>query len=266
MKIPFDIKHRDKIESGEYQVMSGDKKARIICWDARGSESKHIVALVGDDGQAENIQRYYENGELISDSARRHTKDLYILTSKDDQFTKFEELLNRFSKDVKYRDVPYTELRAWAGELLELAEKELMGDYKYQYVYAKGFEAGKAVNTINYTPDSVLRDGVVTTDRALNEYEARLYNAISALTVMRPKTIKQFVIALAPDFLSEAGREIDRMNYENLPKWEKCGERPKTGYSTVYCANIDGYLYGDGKRIKLADLSRLQVKDEPERT
>ena len=36
MKIPFDIRYRQKIESGEYKVVTreNDATARIICWDA----------------------------------------------------------------------------------------------------------------------------------------------------------------------------------------------------------------------------------------
>ena len=47
-KIPFDIKYRPQIESGEYKVETGDKKrVRIICWNRKVNDSP-VVALAYD--------------------------------------------------------------------------------------------------------------------------------------------------------------------------------------------------------------------------
>ena len=65
-KIPFDIKYRDKIESGEYKVVDNDNhNIRIICWDKK-SERKygyHIVGLVefGPNHEESTCQYWEQN-------------------------------------------------------------------------------------------------------------------------------------------------------------------------------------------------------------
>lgn len=250
MKIPFDIKYRKEIESGEYQLMSGDKKARIICWDARGYEVTHIVALVGNDGQPENILRFYKNGELISDSSRQRTKDLYIITSpNEDNFTDFETKLYAVCKASSFITFNCNTIKKWAAELLELAKKEIMGEY--QYIYANGLEAG-----------TILRDDIVVSDEPMNEYETRLCDLFSGFTIFGKRTIKKLVKAIAPSVLSESGRELDRRYHERLPMWEQIDARPSSIWGNMYHTSADGYLYAPGKRIKLSEIESLPMKDE----
>lgn len=80
-KIPFNIMYRENIERGQLKVetVSG-QPVRIICWDAKGSQrANDIIALVGSELGAENIQRYYSDGTLIADSSHHRNKDLVIL-------------------------------------------------------------------------------------------------------------------------------------------------------------------------------------------
>ena len=86
MKIPFDIKHRQQIESGKYKVETNEgASVRIICWDAKGSQREDdIIALVGSTLGSENIQRYDYTGHLIADSARVGRKDLVLVTEEFD--------------------------------------------------------------------------------------------------------------------------------------------------------------------------------------
>lgn len=113
MEIPFNIKFRPEIESGKYKVSCGEKEARIICWNARGSNSNHIIALVGNPGESENIQRFYENGHLIADSANRHTKDLKIVIEETELFeTIRKEVLKDIPKLKKmWEDLEYVGIR-----------------------------------------------------------------------------------------------------------------------------------------------------------
>ena len=137
MVIPFDIKYRKEIESGKYQVVAGDTPARVICWDARSaSGNNHIVAMVGKDGQPENILRFYDNGHLISDSTNRKNKDLYIVTPDDIvTLTEFERALIEFAcSDLTIHN--------WSEKLLDLAKKEILGEYPNKKLYDMGFEAG----------------------------------------------------------------------------------------------------------------------------
>jgi len=92
MKIPFDIKYRNKIESGEYKVETFDGySVRIICWDALGTNIEgntyhHLIALVKSlTSEEETIFCYYINGTLMSISGMIYpattdiSKNLYII-------------------------------------------------------------------------------------------------------------------------------------------------------------------------------------------
>lgn len=128
MKRLFDIKYRQKIESGEYKVFAGDIPARIVCWDARSaSGNDHIVAMVGQEGQPENILRFYNNGSLISDSSNRKNKDLCVITPEPEPLTEFESvLLDAFIARTGEITSSEKYVRLWAPKVLEAAKKEVL--------------------------------------------------------------------------------------------------------------------------------------------
>lgn len=77
MKIPFDIKYRPQIESGEYKVETRDgMTARIICWDRRG-ERPLVVLIQHPNGYDEGLF-YYENG-LADGAGQESDGDLFIV-------------------------------------------------------------------------------------------------------------------------------------------------------------------------------------------
>ena len=88
MKVKFDLKYRQQIESGEYKVETADgRQVRIICWDAHNPYRENdIVALAtSSSSESENILRYYSNGHLISDSANIGNKDLIVVIPDEDE-------------------------------------------------------------------------------------------------------------------------------------------------------------------------------------
>lgn len=88
MKVKFDLKYRQQIESGEYMVETADgRQVRIVCWDAHNPYRENdIVALAtSSSGEGENILRYYSNGHLISDSANIGNKDLIVVIPDEDE-------------------------------------------------------------------------------------------------------------------------------------------------------------------------------------
>ena len=88
MKVKFDLKYRQQIESGEYKVETANgRQVRIICWDAHNPyRESDVVALVStESGNSENILRYYSNGHLISDSANVGNKDLVVIIPDEDE-------------------------------------------------------------------------------------------------------------------------------------------------------------------------------------
>lgn len=82
MKIPFDIKYRPQIESGEYKVETrSGKTARVVCWDRVETQ---LVVLVGKD---EDVLTYNSNG--TTGQQMPLPSDLFIITSEP-ELTEFE--------------------------------------------------------------------------------------------------------------------------------------------------------------------------------
>ena len=151
-KIPFDLKYRPQIESGEYKLRTADgaHPVRIICWDAEGSQrNDDIIGLEKSDLGAENIQRYDYTGHLIADSAHRNNKDLVIITKPE--LTEFEETLETFLMNAdSSADTFHEETKKYASKLLELAKKDLTDTLQLQFdddineAYYKGKTDAKA--------------------------------------------------------------------------------------------------------------------------
>lgn len=131
MKIPFDIKYKPQIESGEYKIETRDgRPARVICWDRVVTEySDYIVALVTGT-ESETAYYYYEDGHLWSKANDEgdSSLDLFLITPEP-ELTEFEiHLLDWMSSDCG-GDIPMDRMkhtvRARAKELLELVKKEI---------------------------------------------------------------------------------------------------------------------------------------------
>ena len=111
MKVKFDLKYRQQIESGEYKVETVDgRQVRIVCWDAHNPYRENdIVALAtSSSGEGENILRYYSNGHLISDSANVGNKDLIVVIPDDDERIRkiiTDSVFYQYGAGVEYKDV-----------------------------------------------------------------------------------------------------------------------------------------------------------------
>lgn len=124
MKIPFDIKFRPQIESGEYKVVTGDDRpVRIISWDKKVYSRYEIVALVPtSQGDTETVQLYCSDGTLLASNWNEKFK-LFVVTPEP-ELTEFEAdvmvILLEFVEEVDEND-----LKRISKELLESAKKEL---------------------------------------------------------------------------------------------------------------------------------------------
>ena len=68
MIIPFNIKYRAQIESGEYKVRTASgKPARIVCWDMNTALGDPILALI-TDGDREYSCTYREDGRYVGNN------------------------------------------------------------------------------------------------------------------------------------------------------------------------------------------------------
>lgn len=132
MKIPFDIKYRPQIESGEYKVKTRNgESVRIICWNKQGECPIVVVSCVdGDDG----VYTYHENGHYVNYES---IYDLFIVTPEE-EMTEFEKAVGLVFTDAQL--IPRDKdgianihdinefIKKKAAKLLDIAKKEILKD------------------------------------------------------------------------------------------------------------------------------------------
>ena len=144
-KIPFNIKYRPQIESGEYKVVTREgRPARIICWNRKvegANVGKNIIALItiGEDG-TEDTCAFYQDGHFWckSNDESDSKYDLFIITNEP-ELTEFKENLRQVIVESLSGETPNgyggtmkwtvylsdDDVRKLAPKILELAKKEL---------------------------------------------------------------------------------------------------------------------------------------------
>lgn len=147
-RIPFDIKYRPQIESGEYKVESRDgRPARIICWDMDSYNS--IVALLANTKAWNGKEQEYiiscTKAGLVATGAET-SEDLFIVT-REEELTEFEKAIKEMMRS--YVKMPDEVIKETAAELLDLATKEIghkwvIRQESYQDGYINGLHDGKA--------------------------------------------------------------------------------------------------------------------------
>ena len=69
MIIPFNIKYRPQIESGEYKVRTASgKPARVVCWDYKSQFNEIIYVLITTSDGYEYGCPYTEDGRYIGNN------------------------------------------------------------------------------------------------------------------------------------------------------------------------------------------------------
>ena len=136
-KIPFSLEYKDKIESGEVKVVTGDNRdVRIVCWD--GKSEFPILALINEE---EDVACFYNKEGKGCNSKKTYPLDLYILVG-DDALTEFEEAV----RESMFYDVCYgptnSDVRRQATRLLDLAEKQLENKFRTES-FNEGYEKGR---------------------------------------------------------------------------------------------------------------------------
>ena len=83
-KIPFDIKYRPQIESGEYKLITRQGGyAEILKWDLLGD--RHILAVVETEYD-ESPFKYWPDGHIVSGINENY--DLFIITPDPEMYRK----------------------------------------------------------------------------------------------------------------------------------------------------------------------------------
>ena len=146
-RIPFNIKYRPQIESGEYKVETRDgKHVRILCYDANNIVP--IVALVTFNDGSEGACHYYSDGAM---SCEENPLDLFIVT-QEEELTPFEKELVDILKCLSGRPSEQTYedyAKEQTAQLLSLAREQLKPDINfmmennYKTAYKEGYDEGK---------------------------------------------------------------------------------------------------------------------------
>ena len=132
MRLPFDIKFKPQIESGEYKVfLENGNPVRILAWDLPGDYPIAAADWPSDDETDIHVETYTEDGCDGLDV------DLFIITPKE-ELSEFERRLVKFYNDRN--GLPYDKdgvynrhdldelLHNTAAELLVIARKEAEKD------------------------------------------------------------------------------------------------------------------------------------------
>lgn len=129
-KIPFNIKYRPQIESGEYKVETRDgKKVRVLCYDANNIVP--VVALVTFNDGSEGSRDYYSDGSM--NFGRENALDLFIVTPEE-ELTEFENrLCEILDSAINYQihstpEETIKDAKKLTPELLSLAREQFIKD------------------------------------------------------------------------------------------------------------------------------------------
>lgn len=149
MRIPFDSKYRDKIESGEYKVETRyGCSARIVCWDRVPKENNPkdltLCVLIKQNG-GESIYYYHTDGTKW---VKEECFDLFIVTPEP-EISEFENGMLRYLQDAanKKDDSKIVEsTKEHSIKLLSLARNEFNKQIEsdYREIIHGAYERGKA--------------------------------------------------------------------------------------------------------------------------
>lgn len=130
MRVPYDPKYKTQILTGAVQVETkSGLPVEILTMSARTADRiDDIIGLVTcANGITQNVQRYYSDGHLISDSTRNGEYDLFVV-SPDPPLTEFEKKMahyvNTYIENSEYITLN-EQTRKYSKELMEIARAEL---------------------------------------------------------------------------------------------------------------------------------------------
>ena len=152
MKIPFNIKYRPQIESGEYKVVTRDgHSARIICWDrfvTRPYDNCNIVALITET-KYESTYYYYQDGHLWNKANGEgdSSLDLFIVIPEA-ELTELERAIKRGMLVAGVEGVSTTIIKETAKEVKNIICKGCTVSIDN---YIKGREDGREEAEMSYT-------------------------------------------------------------------------------------------------------------------
>ena len=219
-KIPFDIKYRPQIESGEYRVETqAGCPVRIVCWDMACELPILGLVLLNDEKAEETAVGFTNEGtNLLGEPLY----DKLFIVTPEEELTEFEKRI-RFTIDEvtagRYNADNIEDVKGIAKGLLELAREQFIKDG--YVIEKKAFH--DAVKKVGPEVMKEVSESVDAMNEALRlEYEKGRAEAL-----------------------------------KDLPMWKKC--QVDDPIACVYnCAKReDSLLYYNGHTIRLIDLKKL---------
>jgi len=245
MKIPFNVKYRPQIESGEYRVETKDgKQVRIVSWDKNGFECKEIVALVTN---ATGTESYTIDGLLRSNSCQKNM-NLFIVTPEE-ELSVFEEGLNTFLFDFVHTTVdedPIKYVKKNSNVLLSFARQQF---FKDGYVIEK-----KAFHdTVKKVDPKVMKEvfeNIDNTERT--EFEQELVNFFNEGNAILPDKDGVYNKRDCDEFLHKSANKLLAIAEKELSAKYKVS------------SDMNGFAYGkgyeDGKKEAEGNLTEQIAK------
>lgn len=208
-KIPFDIKYRDKIESGEYRVETFlGYPVTIYRWDFDDSEQTPIMgSYVFEDGK-EYVGAWNEEGHF--DLMSPNDLDLFIITSEP-ELTEFEQAVEAIYESCSVKQLA---LKKKAAELLAIA------------IDANAKELYKGLKQSKLDKDSI--------PYHLIEFMCNLY------TCRNWKEIEETAEAYVTRIKAAA--------LKDLPRWKKCEHEMHT-LTHLLIRSIDAMWIGESVKV-----------------
>ena len=112
--VPFDLKYKDKIESGEYLVTTrGDNPVRIVCWDKLDPD--YPIIGLQRIGNFEFLENYNKDGRI--DLLTDNDSDLMVLIDNEPLFV----------------DLGLPSGNLWATRNIDLTQRNGFARSQYQY-------------------------------------------------------------------------------------------------------------------------------------
>lgn len=173
-KMPFDISYRDRIESGEVNVVTGcGEPAEIVKWDCKGRYPILAIIAAIDTSDSRFVPEFF-----AEDGTSEHKNSWLCILIGDDELTEFEALVKGLMTGVRngltnsFKDEAAILLEAARKALRPEFDKELEQAYKnrddvvFRKGYEKGFLAGSEIDEERLTDkiaekvaEKVVKDG-----------------------------------------------------------------------------------------------------------
>lgn len=129
MIIPFDIKYRDKIESGEYKVVlrRANELVDIRYWDRKDETTHKTIVGVIRYGSVEEICAWKQDGTRCDAYLNNPQYDLMIMTN-DEELSEFEKLFDKLATQyIQEKDKASENIKKFTNQFMNLVMERMSG-------------------------------------------------------------------------------------------------------------------------------------------